>query len=137
MFLSFKLGVPHIPKTLQGGNKTHAVEKASRKRVETYEDFGLDRGSCVKIIIVSGYLYDSFCGAGNGQFSCPTKTRPKISQPALNPDTFPKKRPQRLLTRANSTLILGSFSPETSGGQPLLSGRIYQNSFLNQEGYDA
>ena len=48
MFLSFKLGVPHIPKTLQGGNKTHAVEKASRKSVETYEDFGLDPGSCIQ-----------------------------------------------------------------------------------------
>ena len=32
---------------------------------------------CVKV--VGGYLYDSFCGAGNGQFSCPTKLDPKIS----------------------------------------------------------
>ena len=34
---------------------------------------------CVKV--VGGYLYDSFCGAGNGQFSCPTKTRPQDITP--------------------------------------------------------
>ena len=52
---------------------------------------------------------------------------------------FPKKglnASLRLLTRANSTLMLGSFSPKTNGGKPFLSGSIYQNNFLNQEGFD-
>ena len=37
-----------------------------------------------------GHLYDSFCGAENGHFSCPTKTRPKISQRGLNLQLFPE-----------------------------------------------
>ena len=64
-----------------------------------------------------------FVGREMANFPAPQKPDPKISQRALNPDMFPKKGPQRLLTRANSTLMLGSFSPETNGGQPFLSGR--------------
>ena len=36
---------------------------------------------CVKV--VGGYLYDSFCAAGNCQFSCPTKTRPPSDHPMV------------------------------------------------------
>ena len=28
-------------------------------------------------VVVGGYLYDTFCGAENGEFSCPAKTRPQ------------------------------------------------------------
>ena len=39
--------------------------------------------------VLGGYLYDSFCGAGNGQFSCPTKRyHPMLFTPSkhhLNP----------------------------------------------------
>ena len=41
---------------------------------------------CVKV--VGGYLYDSFCGAGNGEFSCPTKTRPQAPKSSQNRGIF-------------------------------------------------
>ena len=51
-----------------------------------------------------GHLYDSVGGAENGHFSCPTKTRPKISQRGLNLQLFP----QPVLPRVNATFMLGS-----------------------------
>ena len=33
-------------------------------------------------------IYDSVCGAGNGQFSCPTKTRPQAPKSSQNRGIF-------------------------------------------------
>ena len=54
-----------------------------------------------------------FLGRGNGQtISCPRKT---------GPQDITKKGLQRLLTRVNLTLMLGSFGTETNGDQPYIS----------------
>ena len=87
MFLGFDLGVSHIPKTLQGGNRTHATQKSSRKSVETYEDFGLDPGSCTQSSLWVGTYMTVFVGPEAVNFPAPQKPDPQISQRALNPLT--------------------------------------------------
>ena len=34
---------------------------------------------------MGGYFYDSFCGAANCQFSCPTKTRSMVPNDVMAP----------------------------------------------------
>ena len=58
-------------------------------------------------------IYDSVCGAGNGQFSCPTKTRPQAPKSSQNRgilDVYAKTQKQQ--KRSKNTAICDTFAAQ-------------------------
>ena len=66
-------------------------------------------------------IYDSVCGAGNGQFSCPTKTRPRAPKSSRIFDVYAK--PER--TSVAKTPLFATLS------QHNMSEMLYFTMFLD------
>ena len=59
--------------------------------------------------------YDSVCGAGNGQFSCPTKTRPQAPKSSQNRgifDVYAKPKTTDVAKTCKNTAICDTFATQ-------------------------